>query len=128
MANEPHPKSQKQLHFHLIWNATKNRWYMFTFHHHFHPYWHWSQVIIAYVTTNRFLVVFTTTSYFYHGAMKDSHINSRKNGWFGHKLQTCGLVGTKLFVVFLQNIPPILHYMIILLVQRYLLLTAWKFI
>jgi hypothetical protein len=27
-----------------------------------------------------------------HGAIEDSHINNHKNGWFGHKLQTKGLV------------------------------------
>ncbi len=40
-----------------------------------------------------------TTSHFYHGATEDSHINSRKNGWFGHKLQMCELVWTKFFVM-----------------------------
>jgi len=32
-----------------------------------------------------------TTSHFYHGATEDSCINSKKNGWFGHKSQMCGL-------------------------------------
>ncbi len=32
-----------------------------------------------------------TTSHFYHGAIEDSCINSKKNGWFGHKSQMCGL-------------------------------------
>jgi hypothetical protein len=38
-------------------------------------------------------------SCFYHGATKDSYINSWKNGWFGHKLQMCGLEWTKFLVV-----------------------------
>jgi hypothetical protein len=82
---------------------------LFTFHHHFHPNWHYSQVIVAYVITNHFLVVFTTTSHFFHGTKKDSHINNRKNGWFGHKLQMCGLVWTKFHVVFLLRNIPLLY-------------------
>jgi hypothetical protein len=37
MAYEPPSKSQKQLHFHIFWNAIKNGWYKFVFHFHFHP-------------------------------------------------------------------------------------------
>jgi hypothetical protein len=28
-----------------------------------------------------------TTNQFYYGVTEDGHINSQKNGWFGHKSQ-----------------------------------------
>jgi hypothetical protein len=37
MADETPSKSQKQLHFHLFWNAIKNAWYKCVFHFHLHP-------------------------------------------------------------------------------------------
>jgi hypothetical protein len=37
IAYEPPFKSQKQLHFHLFWGASKNGWYKCIFH--FHPNW-----------------------------------------------------------------------------------------
>jgi hypothetical protein len=37
MALEPPSKSQKQLHFHLFWDVTKNELYKHIFHFHFHP-------------------------------------------------------------------------------------------
>ncbi len=38
-------------------------------------------------------------SCFYHGAIEDCCINSRKNDWFGHKSQMCGLVQAKFLIV-----------------------------
>jgi hypothetical protein len=41
MAYEPPSKSQKQLHFHLFLDATKNEWYKcIIFQFHFHPNQH----------------------------------------------------------------------------------------
>jgi hypothetical protein len=98
MAYEPHPTSQKQLHFHIFWNVIK-----------IDDYIHFSSSLsskLTLVTSNScicnykpLLVVFTNIGHFYHGATKDNRINIWKNGWFEHKSQMCGLVWTKFLVM-----------------------------